>query len=235
MILRRPREDTVDALHYLTRESRHDVQREQVLLKLTRTTCPEDHRRHRRVLGAPRDRQLRCRGAQLPGNRFELANLAIPLSVLEPGAQPPVIRQRRPAPRWDTVAVLTSQETRRQWTPRRYSQANVTVKDGVFAFDPGTFEQVVFRLLDAWFAQLAGIGDFPGGAQLVSRPFRRPPIVRFAGRDDVGHGPAGFLEGSMRIGPVTIQNIDEWGSKPFEGFVDCQHQILATEIGRAHV
>ena len=38
MILRRPREDIVDALHHLTRESRHDVQRAQVLPEVD-----EDH------------------------------------------------------------------------------------------------------------------------------------------------------------------------------------------------
>ena len=140
-----------------------------------------DHRRHVGVLGAPRQRQLGERAAELVGDRAQLLDLGHGGRVGDLLGQPAVAGQGAAGVVGNAVAVLAGEQPRGQRAPRRGAVAELVEQVGVLDLDALPLEQVVLRLLGDRLVQVMPLGDLDRLADLRRRPLARSPVQRLAG------------------------------------------------------
>ena len=104
---------------------RHDVERLHVLDDLRRPARAGDHRRHVRILEAPRERHLRQRAAEVGGDRREPLHHRDLLRIGQALGEPLVALDRAARARRDAVVVLAGQEARGERAPDRRAEADV--------------------------------------------------------------------------------------------------------------
>src|SRR6476659_5627197 len=125
----------LDPLDDVGRELRHDGERLQVLDDLRRAACAGDHRRHMRILEAPREGHLGERATELFGDWNELFDLGNAGRFEDALGQPFETLDGRARVRGYAAGVLARQHAGSERAPRRRAEADVAIEPRVLLLD----------------------------------------------------------------------------------------------------